>query len=1595
MSSTFIHLHLHTEYSLSDGIVRIGPLVEAVVGAGMPAVAVTDQCNLFALVKFYKAAVAAGVKPVAGSDLWLRDPTDERSFHRLVLLVQDGAGYRNLSHLLSRAWRSGQVRGQPTLDPAWLQGRTEGLIALSGGREGDVGRALLGGHRNQARQRAQRWMALFDGRFYLEVSRTGREGEESCVRASARLGAELGCPIVATNDVRFLQKEDFETHEARVCIHSGRTLDDPRRPRPYSDQQYLRSPQEMAEVFRDLPGAVANSVEIAKRCNLGLEFDRYHLPAFPTPAGRSVEEHLKVEAREGLAERLQDHGVAEGFSEPDYRQRLDEELEVILQMGFPGYFLIVADFIRWARDNDIPVGPGRGSGAGSLVAYSLGITSLDPLRYGLLFERFLNPERVSMPDFDVDFCMEKRDRVIDYVAERYGREKVCQIITFGSMAARAVVRDAGRVLGHPYGFVDRIAKLIPMQIGITLDDALADREGELHEIYRQDEEVREVIDLARSLEGLARNPGRHAGGVVIAPVDLERFMPLFYESNGGAPVTQFDKDDVEAIGLVKFDFLGLRTLTIIDWAVAGVDENRGASGEAPLDIDAIPLDDAKTFELLRECRTTAVFQLESRGMKDLIRRLQPDSFEEIVALVALFRPGPLQSGMVDDFIDRKHGRARVDYPHPSLESILKPTYGVILYQEQVMQIAQVLSGYTLGGADLLRRAMGKKKPEEMARQRETFVEGAVSRGVERRLASDIFDLIEKFAGYGFNKCLHGDTEIVDADSGAIHRVADLFRRRRTLIGRLKVHSLDADYKLKARTVEDIVWNGVKQVYRLTTRSGRQIVATGNHPLRVFDGWKILEELQVGEALATPRRLFVESRLRWKEHELIALAGLLSEGNTCHPSALYFYNNDNEALVDFAAAVGGFENTQARLTRRDDGRGEVCAVRTRKYPWNHPEFEQKRHSGMRQWAERLEILGTKAAAKCVPPELFELSDDCIALFLGRLWSGDGSLSPTHAPPYYATSSYRLARDVQYLLLRLGIYTTLKKKRFAYREATRDGYTVHLCGEGMLERFRRQICPHVVGRQRDLQVLDSYLVENAGLRSSRDTVPADIRKWVDEERRALGLTWKQLEARTRLSMREFYGSGSAGKKGFRRHTVSRLAEVLASVRLAQLSESDIFWDEIVDIEPAGTADTYDLTVEGCHNFVADGLIVHNSHSAAYALIAYQTAWLKAHYPADYMAAVLSADMDHTDKVVVMIDEARRMGLTVHGPDVNSSQWVFRARDGAAIDYGLGAIKGVGQSAVESIVAAREEGGPFRGLNDFCQRVELNRVNRRVMEALILAGALDALGPNRASLMAALPGALHAAEQLSRDRSAGQSDIFGLDTTAQEGAVVPEITEWDDERRLRGERETLGLYFTGHPIDRYEEELGRFVTCRLGELADHVQANGSVEEGRRRGGTPVVLAGLITGIRKRAGRMAFVTLDDKTGRAELALFDETFRRFSELLTVDRVVVVDGSASVDDFSGGFRVTVNELWEIEQARGELARGLEIQLNGAGMEGIERLCRALEPHRCGRAPVWVDYQGERARARLRLGDEWRVRVCGELLESLKEIAGVGGTRIIY
>ncbi len=752
----FVHLRLHSEYSITDGIVQLDQAIAAAAEDGMPALGVSDLANLFGMVKFYKSARGKGIKPIIGVDAWVQNEVERDKPHRVLLICRNRTGYGQLCELLTRAYLENKHRGRAEMRRAWFENAAASeLLCLSGAMSGDIGAAIAAGNAEQAAQLAADWARLFPDAFYIEIQRAGHPGTESYIRQAVEIAGQLGLPVVATHPVQFLKREDFKAHEARVCIAQGYVLADKRRPRDFTEEQYLKSQAEMCELFADLPEALENAVEIARRCSLAVQLGKNFLPLFPTPEGMSLDDFLVQEAKAGLERRLAQlypHPAEREQQRPRYEERLKFETDTIIQMGFPGYFLIVADFIRWGKKNGVPVGPGRGSGAGSLVAYSLDITDLDPLAYALLFERFLNPERVSMPDFDIDFCQDNRYRVIEYVRERYGKDAVSQIATFGTMASKAVVRDVGRVLDLPYGLCDRLSKLIPIEGAkpVSLNKAyeMEPQIGEMMKDGNDGEAIQTLWGLAQPLEGLSRNVGMHAGGVLIAPGKLTDFCPLYIaDGDDATPVSQFDKDDVEAVGLVKFDFLGLRNLTIIELALEYIER---MDGSRP-DLMSLGFEDPAAYQILKDANTTAIFQVESDGMKKLLKKLAPDRFEDIIAVLALYRPGPLGSGMVDDFILRKKGQQEIDYFHPDLKACLEPTYGVIVYQEQVMQISQIIGGYTLGGADMLRRAMGKKKPEEMAKHRATIAEGARQKGYDPALAEQLFDLMTKFAEYGFNK----------------------------------------------------------------------------------------------------------------------------------------------------------------------------------------------------------------------------------------------------------------------------------------------------------------------------------------------------------------------------------------------------------------------------------------------------------------------------------------------------------------------------------------------------------------------------------------------------------------------------------------------------------------------------------------------------------------------------------------------------------------------------------------------------------------------------------------------------------------------------
>lgn len=1512
--SDFVHLHCHTDYSLLDGATKIEGLVEKAHQCEMRAVAITDHGNMFGAIEFYKKCKNSGVKPLVGMEGYISvDSRFDRSregnaikYHHLILLAKDREGYHNLMKLSSIGYLEGFYY-RPRFDKEMLEKHSKGLIVTSACLQGEVAYHLARGN-NKVAEKAIKWYReLFGDDYYLEIQDHGIPEQDKANKEIIKLAKKYDVKVVATNDLHYLNHDDHFAHDVLLCVGTGSNLHDTKRFKFDSENFYLKTQHEMKALFKKYDFALANTIEVAEKCDLEIDFSKRYLPHFDPPTGEDPSKYFKRLCKDGLKER---------YSEitQEIKDRLNYETKIIEQMGFVSYFLIVQDFVQYAKNNDIPVGPGRGSAAGSLVAYTLGITDVDPLKYDLLFERFLNSERISMPDIDIDFSNEGRDEVIRYVTEKYGKDHVAQIITFGTLAARGVIRDVGRVLEIPLKEIDKIAKMIPGRPGITLGKAMAE-EPELKKCYDQGEEqIKKLFDIAMRLEGMSRHASTHAAGVVIGSRPLMEIVPLY--KAGDEISTQYTMTVLEELGLLKMDFLGLKNLSIISRCVKMVDQVQGIKVD-PL---KIPFDDKKTYELLSRGETKGVFQLESSGMRDVLVRLKPDCFDDVIALLALYRPGPLGSGMVDAYIRRKHGEEALSYPHQLLEPILKETNGVILYQEQVMRIANQFACFSLNEADNLRKAMGKKKPEVMAKFKKKFVEGAKENGVEEKTSTHVFELIEYFAGYGFNKCLAGSTGIIHAETGELTTIQDLFENRRPF----KIHALGDDYKLHIRKVEDVVWNGKKRVYHLRTAQGKSIKATENHRFRTLDGWKTLGELKAGDSIASPRKMEIKTTKSWPRHKIIALASLLAEGNTCHPTCLYFFSNSEIMIEDFVQAAEQFPNTVARVSNRGR-RIEVCTSTGRDMRFKPGQTATKIpklgviRSGLYKWSKEKGILGQKASDKSVPLEVFELCDQDIALFLGRLWSGDGFISnKTNHTPYYATSSERLARDVQTLLLRLGIMSGIHEKQFRYRGGQRKGYTVHLIGEGSISQFVQILGPHCIDRHKSLQRLREYIKSTDRDRAS-NTIPVAVKQWVDEERRKAGLTWRDLEARSGVSIRMLCLKDSSTESGFRRSTIGRLAQFFPSERLKNIANSDVFWDRLVSMEACEVEDTYDLTVEKDHSFIADGLIVHNSHSTAYAFVTYQTAYLKANYPIEYMAALLTCDMGNTDKVVDYMDGCRQMGIEVVPPDIHTSEGEFIVKNGR-IHYGLNAIKGVGQKAVDSIAENREKIGKFHSLFHLCENIDLRVTNKGVMESLIKAGALDSLGAKRSQMVEVLDQALKMGSKHQNDMKSGQISLFGevaaVAGSSGETHLFPDIEEYSPKEKLAYEKETLGFYLSGHPTTKYRKVLDQYCSAPLGEIKD-LPAD-----------RIIIIGGMVSQVKKirdkRNNPMAFLTIEDNDATMEGVIFASVYEKVVPYLVQDEVIFIRGKLSFKNELPS--IMVDEILPPEKITANWAESLTISL---------------------------------------------------------------------
>ncbi len=2059
-SDRFTHLHVHTHYSLLDGACKIKDLVARTKELGMDSIAISDHGCMFGAVEFYNEAKAAGIKPIIGMEAYIA-PGDRRerttvsggagdAAYHLLLLAENLEGYKNLMKLASIAYREGFYY-KPRIDKQVLREFSRGLIGTSACLGGEVASSLMKRDSKRAREMAETYLDILGpDNFFIEVQKHIKEQNEVNPELSD-IAKRLGVGLVGTNDVHFLKADDHFAHSCLCCISMGKLVTDDNRLK-YPTELYLKSPAEMRDALGEFDQAIENTSLIADRCNVELDFSKRYAPVYRVPAEMlrddlvitpkrvaddstvppvpmaQDERYLRQLCETGLEWRYGTREVSD-----EIRARLEKELSVIIGKNFCSYFLIVWDFCNFARDNGIPVGA-RGSGVGTMVGYLLGLCNVDPLQYGLLFERFMDPSRNEMPDIDIDICQDGRQKVIEYVRNKYGH--VAQIITFGTLAAKAACKDVGRVMGVPLSKIDSLTKLIPGLPGMTLAKAFK-QVPDLQKMYDGDPQIQQVIDIARRLEGLCRNAGCHAAGVIIADQPLDEIVPLYRDSEGNI-LTQFEGPIAEKCGLLKMDFLGLRTLSILTRSLELEHQTRDARGvdkpEQPntpldargrIDIEKIALDDRRVLDLFCRGETRGIFQFESGGMQDLLMKMAPDRVEDLIAANALYRPGPME--LIPSYCDRKHGREPVPQVHPLMDGILAETYGIMCihedtriamadgsekaikqirkgdwvhslnpatrrfeprechgcaptrreegieltlangfcvtltkdhkvlthdgfkeagsldpacdlvavgidtpqqkashrhlapwlgddesvayligtlvgdgclsrsgctiatgrendhlalcrwldeklptlrqhgyfhgrswylnlsnpellndkafgnrktrfhhlldtlglkcqaarkriperlflcnqrvrnallaglldsdgctavtakgagacfftsiskpllldvarlsqlagipvtlrknriqfwdlkrlkemlspyllvrrfegrlgdgrsigwiprevihaiadssksirsfcatsgiqrtglfhdhpfvktrtahkagvdtggirfhritaltpvadqqfygmsvhqhhnllangivvkncYQEQVMQVFNQLGDIELSSAYKLIKAISKKMADVIAKFKPQFLAGCVSKNVSKDKAEEVFDLILKFGGYGFNKCVVGATSIMDAATGERTTVGALFRNRKPFV----IHALGDDGKLHARRVSDVVYNGRKKVFQLTTAQGKKIVATANHPLRTLDGWTNLGDLKIGDRIAAPRRLDISTTKRWPAYQLITLAGLLSEGNTCHPSCLYFFGNDRAMIDDFAAAAGQFPQTVARIDTRRDGRHEVCLSTGRDARFRKRSLDcdgvvavaepvaTPARCGAFRWAQTLGLIGLKATAKHVPAEVFTLCDDDIALFVGRLWAGDGFIANIDPfTPYYATSSRQLAVDVQTLLLRLGIISGIHFKTFKYRGGTRDGYTVHLLGDGSIGTFLDRICSHCVGRDVALERLRQRLETVAGDRSSKDTIPAQVRQWVDEARQRAGLSWAELERQTDVSMKEFVGDGSANKRGFRRSTIAKLAQFFASKRLHDLAEGDVFWDRVVSIEPAGLQDTYDLTVEQDHNFVADGLIVHNSHSSRYAIVAYQTAYMKTYHPIEYMAALLSYESVSTEKVVEYIDECRKIkgpdgaGIAVLPPDVNISSVDFtpvyeQKQNGKRktkktegyIRFGLGAVKGVGAKAIDAIIVEREKGGAFSSLFDFCERVDLRQVNRSTLEALIKCGAFDGGGGHRAQLLAALDKAIEMGQQTQADKRNGQLNMFaalgGESATpalAKAAVPLPDVAPFTNAEQLKLEKEVLGFYITSHPLTEHQATI------------DHLSSDSTRQAMNRSEGSIVTIGGMIASVKTRVAKSgrsagqkwAIIQLEDLDGSIEGMVFAEKFAEISEhdpdLLKAESIVFV--RAKVDRKREVPCLVVDDIFSLDEAVSRLTTGLLLKLDRTTHtpEVVGRIKPILQASR-GSTPVFVELTISPTRqAMIRAGNELSIKPAVVLRQDLETVVGSGNAQLV-
>lgn len=1506
MANDFVHLHVHSEYSMLDGLGRIKELVKEAKRLGQPALALTDHGVMHGAIEFFRACKENEIKPIVGIEAYQtvwgrpmggRDGQLDRENYHILLLAKNMTGYRNLLKIASHSQLHGYYY-KPRVDHDFLAKHAEGIICTTGCLGAEVPQLLMHGKDQEAYDRFGWYVDVFGKEnFYIELQEHSIPELIPVNKSLVPWSEKFGIGLLATNDVHYVKEADADPHEMLLCVQTGESVKSEKRMR-LSDQSYfLKSREQMEATFRpyiDLPdSAYENSLRIAEMCDVDLEDKNYHLPDMPIPEGFTYDTYLRHLTEEGLT-RL----YGERATNEEIQKRKEFELGVIAKMGFSIYFLIVGDLCRFAKSQNIWWNV-RGSGAGSLVAYCIGITGLDPLKNSLIFERFLNPARVTMPDFDLDFPDDQREEMIRYTIEKYGREQVAQIVTFGRMKARAAIKDVGRAQEIPLNQVNRISQMIPAIPGkpVLIKEVMTEGHEfynpELVELYKNEPWVTSLLDYSMKLEGVTRHSGIHAAAVIVADKELVHYAPLMRPSKGSVTetVAQFEFPILESIGLLKVDFLGLSTLSVMREAGRLIKERHNIE----YTLANIPFEGEITdqaFKLLSSGEVAGVFQVESAGMRRVLTEMRPHLFEHIIATISLYRPGPLE--YIPNYIRRLHGEEEVEFKHEALKPILTETLGIIIYQEQIIQVLSQLAGYTPGEADLVRRAISKKKASDIEKHKKIFVEGCAKNNISKEAAEAIYGDIEFFARYGFNKCLPGDVEVLDASTGRLVRVEDLYTGAAKLDTTL---ACDIDkLKLRSGVVSAVMDNGVKPVYRLTTALGRTIEATANHPFYTFGGWRLLEELQSGEQIAVPRCIPVEGQQSWTDYEMIALGHLLAEGNLCHPHSVYFYSQAGEQVDDYVRAAEQFDNTECSI-----------AVQKATFSVYAKRINRAQEPGIVTWAQRIGIWGKSAHTKSIPAEVFTLTNRHIGLMISRMWEGDGHINTKDRSLFYATASERLARQLQHLLLRFGILSRLRQVTFPYKEG-RIGYQLFVTGNDNLAAFHTHIASHFVSAHRREQIA-GLILERPVSSGTKDVIPVGVKSVVREAKARTGITWDALNETCGVAQREFYPTGAASKSGFTRATLQKLANFFADDQLQRYAQSDVYWDKIVSIEYIGEKQTYDLEVPGLHNFIANDILVHNSHAADYAVITVQTAYLKAHYPVEYMAALLLIERDKTEKVVNFINECRRMGISVMPPDVNYSGLDFDIQElppdveaikpdpmlafkfpvppGSAIRFGMAAVKMVGEGPVNVILEARREGGPFQSLEEFADRVDLRKVGKRPLECLIKVGAFDRFG-KRSQLLTVIDQMVGNSASVHDARASGQLSMFDLMGGSSSASVspirLPDIEEVKGREKLTWEKELLGVYAASHPMQSLGIDMSKIVTCFCNELSEE------------HNGKNVTLAGMITTVRtintKKGDQMAFVQLEDRQGQCEVVVFPRTYAEVKEKLVPDTLVIMKGKA-------------------------------------------------------------------------------------------------------